>query len=477
MRTMQNSAQRIVGAARSNVPEGTFSVAGGLIVGSVAAWGYQIMAEKRLPADGYNAVNALWVLTFVATPGFFQPLEQEVARAVADRRAQGKGGGPVLWKATRLGAGLALATALVALAVFIFIPKTVDQLFKPTVATRDHVLLIGAFIIAIGTYATAYLARGALSGNGRFSSYGMMHAVEGAARVVAVLAIVFATNHAVREGGVTKQYASTGLFSFALVLPPIVAVLAALAWNRHVSKRDNLPPLAAPGPEASYSELSTALAWLLSSSVMAQILSYAPVFAAQILVGPGKEDQRLLAGFVTAMFLARVPLLMFQAVQAALLPKLAASAAEQRHDEFRTLLRKLFVLVLGIGITGVLASLALGKPVGKLIFHDKWTLSNGELALLAAGAGAYIVAFTLAQGLIALKAYSRLTLGWLVGAIGFVAVMPFGDDIFTRAQIAFLVSSVLAALTITALLIKELATHTGSLEDLVETIKHETLEL
>ena len=210
---------------------------------------------------------------------------------------------------------------------------------------------------------------------------------------------------------------------------------------------------------------------------MAQILSYAPVFAAQILVGPGKEDQRLLAGFVTAMFLARVPLLMFQAVQAALLPKLAASAAEQRHDEFRTLLRKLFVLVLGIGITGVLASLALGKPVGKLIFHDKWTLSNGELALLAAGAGAYIVAFTLAQGLIALKAYSRLTLGWLVGAIGFVAVMPFGDDIFTRAQIAFLVSSVLAALTITALLIKELATHTGSLDDLIETIKHETLEL
>ena len=310
---MQSRARRMADTAASNVPVGTGSVAIGLLVGSIAAWGYQIMAEKRLPDAGYNAVNALWILTFVATPGFFQPLEQEVSRAVAHRRANGEGGGPVLWKAVRLGAGLALATASVSLAVFIFIPKTVTQLFKSGVSTGDHWLLIASFIIALVTYATAFLVRGALSGNGRFSSYGMMHGVEGIARIVAVAIIVVGTSHSVeiREKGklVTRDVASTGMFGFALVLPPIAAVIAALWWNRRIAKRDQLPKLAEPGPAASYSELSTALAWLLSSSVLAQVLSYAPVFAAQILVGSGAEDQRLLAGFVTAMFLARVPMI------------------------------------------------------------------------------------------------------------------------------------------------------------------------
>lgn len=476
MPAMQNSAQRIVGAARSNVPEGTGAIGAGLLIGSLAAWGYQILAEKRLPDDGYNAVNALWVLTFVATPGFFQPLEQEVARAVAERRAKGLGAGPVIWKAARLGAILAAMTAIVALAVFILIPSTVNQLFKSTVSDRDHVLLVGAFVVAIGTYATAYVVRGSLSGNGRFSSYGMMHGVEGIVRIIAVVGIVLITSRSVNEGGFMKTYASTGVFGFALVLPPVAAVIAALAWNRRMTRRYDLPKLAEPGPEASYSELSNALAWLLSSSVLAQILSYAPVFAAQILVGPGKADQRQLAGFLTAMFLARVPLLMFQAVQAALLPKLAASAADGQHDQFRALLNRLLVLVLAIGISGVLASLVLGKTVGKLIFNTKWTLENSELALLAAGAAAYIVAFTLAQGLIALKAYSKLTMGWFVGAVGFMAVMPFGEDIFLRAQVAFLVSSLLAAIMITYLLFKEMRNQTGSVHDLVEVLTHETLE-
>ena len=478
---MQSRARRMADTAASNVPAGTGSVAIGLLVGSIAAWGYQIMAEKRLPDDGYNAVNALWVLTFVATPGFFQPLEQEVARAVAHRRANGEGGGPVLWKAVRLGAGLALATAIVALAIFIFVPKTVDQLFKSGVSSGDHWLLIVSFIIALGTYATAFLVRGALSGNGRFSSYGMMHGVEGIARIAAVAIIVVGTSHTVTlvDNGqtVTREFASTGMFGFALVLPPIAAVIAALLWNRKIAKRDQLPKLAAPGPAASYSELSTALAWLLSSSVLAQVLSYAPVFAAQTLVGSGVEEQRLLAGFVTAMFLARVPLLMFQAVQAALLPKLAASAAAGRHDEFRAGLMKLLALVVAIGGLGVVGALALGSTVGKLIFHSKWTLSNSELALLAAGAAAYIVAFTLAQGLIALKAYSKLTLGWFVGGVGFLVVMPFGEDVFTRAQLAFLVSSMLAALTITVLLFREMKSHSATMDDLVAVISHEPLEL
>ena len=42
-------------------------------------------------------------MIFVAGPGFFLPLEQEVGRALAHRRAQGLGGGPWSIRAARLG--------------------------------------------------------------------------------------------------------------------------------------------------------------------------------------------------------------------------------------------------------------------------------------------------------------------------------------------------------------------------------------
>lgn len=460
---MQSRARRVVDTARTNVPEGTWAVGAGLFLASLAAWGYQILAERNLSDNQYNAVNALWITTFVVTPGFFQPLEQEVARAIAARRERGVGGGPVLWKAARLGA-LLVGVVAVFVVVFSAVARgAVDHFFRKV---PGEWLLVAALIAALVTYATAYLARGALSGNARFRNYGLMHGTEGTVRIVAVVAIV--ALFAQPDPNLRPVKSLPVLFAFALVLPPIVAVIVSL-WGQR--------GLAEPGPDAPYSELSNALAWLLASSVFAQLLSYAPVFAAQVLEGNSKEEQKLLAGFITAMFLARVPLLMFQAVQAPLLPKLAAHSESGRHDEFRAGLLRLFAIVFVIAAIGILGALVAGRVVGKLVFHEKWTLGNGELALLAAGAGAYIIAFTLAQGLIALRAYTKLTLGWTAGAVAFVLamVMPI-DSIYTRAELSFLLSSVAAAGFISWFLLKEMDRKSASLADLVGVIEREPLE-
>lgn len=469
---MLSRARRVVDAARSNLPPGTIAVGIGVGVNAIAAYAFQIIAAKKLPADAYNAINSLWVLAYVATPGFLQPLEQEVSRAMADRRAKGQGGGPILWKAVRLGALLVAATGVIVVGVFVAVPETVNQLFKPTVSGFDHNMLIASFVIGLATYAAAYLARGALSGNGRFGRYGLMLAAEGVFRLVALAVVLATTSHVVQtvvdDKLTSMNAASTGGFGLALVVPPLLAVGVSL-WRQR--------GLAEPGPDASYSELSSALAWLLASSVMAQVISYAPVFAAEILVGPGEHEQKLLSGFVTAMYLARVPLLSLLAIQAALLPKLAASAAAGKHDEFRSGLMRLAVIVVGVGVIGVIAALVAGEPIGQRVFPDKWTLSSPQLALLALGFGGFMVAFTLAQGLIALKGYAKLTAGWAVGSVAFVVLMPFGDDVFLRAEIAFLVSSLLSAATITVLLLREMRTHTATLDELVETIVHEPFEL
>ena len=105
---MSQRAQRIIEAARKlPVPEGTYAVGLGLLISGITAYGFQILAFKGLTKSEYAALNGLWILVFVVAPGFFLPLEQEVGRAVADRRSRPLGGGPVVKKAARAGAILA----------------------------------------------------------------------------------------------------------------------------------------------------------------------------------------------------------------------------------------------------------------------------------------------------------------------------------------------------------------------------------
>ena len=90
---MPQRAQRLIEAAKKvPVPEGTWAVGCGLIISGITAYAFQILSFRGLSKTDYAALNGLWIFVFVVAPGFFLPLEQEVSRAVADRRANGVGG-------------------------------------------------------------------------------------------------------------------------------------------------------------------------------------------------------------------------------------------------------------------------------------------------------------------------------------------------------------------------------------------------
>jgi hypothetical protein len=101
----------------------------------------------------------------VVAPGFFLPLEQEVGRAVADRRVRGVGGGPVVKKAAFAGSVLTGSLIVLTLLLAAFTPL-VDRLF------HGQEVLVACFVIALITYAIQHITRGTLSGNGRFGPYG-----------------------------------------------------------------------------------------------------------------------------------------------------------------------------------------------------------------------------------------------------------------------------------------------------------------
>ncbi len=284
-----------------------------------------------------------------------------------------------------------------------------------------------------------------------------MHASEGALRVVFCIVLF------------TAGIGTPWLYGLALALPPLGAIAISLRGQRG---------LMTPGPEAPYSELSSALSLLLLGSVLAQLLSYASFLAANILAEPSEKD--LVGLFITGLFIARIPILLFQAVQAALLPKLAHLAGEGRHSDFKVGMRKLVLIVIGLGLLGTVAAGLIGPWAGELLFGaDKFVLGNRDLALLAAGSGGFILALTLAQGLIALRGYGAAAISWSLGIVVFVLVTAAGNDLFLRVELGFVAGSgvAAAAMAVALLLRMRAGVPVDAGDELVENIPHEPLEI
>jgi O-antigen/teichoic acid export membrane protein len=452
---MSQRAQRLIDAARKlPVPEGTYAVGLGLLISGITAYGFQILAFKGLTKSEYAALNGLWILVFVVAPGFFLPLEQEVGRAVADRRAREIGGGPVVRKAAFAGtvlAGSLLAIAVIGAAAF----GLTDRLFH-----GQEVLLV-CFVIALGTYAVQHITRGTLSGNGRFGPYGMILGAEGVFRILPVIVLYAA--------GIDDLL----WYGLALAVPPLLAALVAIRGQHG---------LVDPGPDAEWSELSTNLTLLFLGSLAAQALSYAAALGVLVLA-QGKVERDAAADFIVGFFIARIPILLFQAIQAALLPKLAALSGAGKHDDFRSGLKKLVMIVVGVGVLGVIAGATIGPTVGEILFGDKFNLGSRDLTLLFLGSAAFIFALTLAQALIALLGHGRALIAWTVGLVFCVGVMALGssatvDDLFLRAELGYVVGCATAATMMLIFLVVQVRGQGPvSLPLLVEAIEHEPLEI
>ena len=398
------------------LPEGTLAVGAGLIVSGITSYGFLAISARALGPERYAPLGVLWALTYVVCPGVFLPLEQEVGRALSSRRAKGLGGGPLIRRAALAG-GVAAAVLIAATAATG--PISLTHLFD------DKVLLLVALMLGLAGYYAEFFVRGVLSGNARFKPYGVILGAEASLRMLACFALAVV--------GVD----TVGPYGIIIGVSPIAATLLGIRKERN---------LVTPGPDAPWSELSTALGYLLAGSVMAQLLVNAGVFAVQILAdadqrGPGGAAGRFLNGLI----IARIPLFMFQAVQAALLPKLAHLAGEGRHDDFRTGLKRLLAVVVGIGSLATVTAFAIGPFVVTTLFGKGFELSHKDLGYLAGASAIYMLALALAQALIALANYSRVVLGWAAGLIAFVGVTAIGEELLPRVEHGFLAGSIAAA--------------------------------
>ncbi len=400
-------------ARRLPVPEGTLVVGAALLVAGVATYAFFRVGQSALGGpEEFAPISALWFATFSLAPGIFIPLEQELGRALSHRRAREEGGRPVVSKIVRLAAGL---VGIVLLIIVLTSPVVTSNYFA-----GDWVML-AALAVAFVAYAPVHVARGICSGSGRFGPYGLIVGSDGVVRILLTMALAAI--------GIT----AVGPYAFVVGLSPLVAV-------GFVAARGSLRTEV--GPPAQWNEVTSNLGWLLGGSVFMAALLNAGVVAANLL--SADDEKFLVTQFAFGVLLARVPLFMFQAVQAALLPRLSALAARGEIDEFVAGFKKLVVLVVVVGIAGTIGAALLGPWVIEMVYEAE--LRSKTLTMLAFASAVYMLALAIAQAVIALRGHALVAAGWASAFAIFIVVTAVSStELFWRIELGLAASSISAA--------------------------------
>jgi O-antigen/teichoic acid export membrane protein len=416
---------------RNPFPSGSVTIAAWLVITGVTSYLFLAVSGQVLGSERYSALAVLWAVAFAAAPGFFQPLEQEVARALAARRARRVGGAPVIRRAAVAGGVLATGLVVVILLAALVFP-IVDSLFD------GETLLLWALTIMLVGYFVEHMTRGVLAGYDRFGPYGMLTGTEGLLRLAACVALAII--------GVE----SAGPYGVLIGLAPFAGVAIALSRQHG---------LVEPGPPTSWTEISRNIGLLIAGSAVALALLNATPVVVKLLSSEAESEQAswIFAGAI----LSRVPLYFFQAVQATFVPELSGQRGAGEHAAFRAGLRKLTFAVIAIGAASVGVSAALGPWAVRTFFGSDYQLGVRDMALLALAASIYMLALTLSQALIALEHHGRAAVGWVIGMTVFVIVVFAGSDVLLRAELAYVAATTAALIAMTALLWHPIRETTG----------------
>ena len=410
------------------LPEGAVTIAIGLIIAGAATYAFFRVGASALGGDEeFAPIAAMWFAMFALAPGFFLPIEQELGRALAHRRALGDGGRPVVTK---------IAALTLVVSIVVIIGLTISSPWLTGSYFSGDWLMFAALIIGFLSYAPVHLSRGICSGQGRFTPFAVVVASDGVMKIVGTVALTAI--------GIT----AVGAYAFAIAVAPLFAVVA-------IGLRGSLRT--EPGPPAQWREITQNFGWLLLGTACAAVLLNAGPIAANILASENEADA--VTRFSYGVLLARVPLFMFQAIQASLLPRLARLAAQRSFDEFRRGLRLLVIVVAAIGVAGTIFGALLGPWTLRLVYDAD--LGGRTLAMLALSSALYMMALAVSQAVLALKDHAYVALGWVISLITFViGTWLSSDDVFQRIEIGLVASSAAAVIAFGLRLRRRLSTLT-----------------
>ena len=354
----------------------------------------------------YTPLGMLWALSFLLGPGIFHPLEQQTSRSIASRF--GEETTPVFKAASIVGG---IATLLIVICALCFNSWLTEDIFSD-----QRSLLIAIILVVIGL-GSAHLVKGVLAGTGRFKNYSRYLIGEGLGRLlVTAILVIFASGE-------------VWMYGLALGLSPFIGISAALFRQKDLIK---------PGPKVKAKEISGSLGVLLIASLAtAMVLNVSPL-TVELLAEPNQKEEP--GKFLNALLIARIPLFFFQAVQAALLPRLSQLMASKELEKFKHELMRLLGFVTVFGACFLFLIAVSGQWVTRIAFGSEYEISRQDMTLLAVSSVGLMYALSLTQGLLALHRQGYSAAAWVSGIATFPATIFLGDDLFLRVEVALIVT-------------------------------------
>jgi len=399
-----------------------------LATAGLLTYGFFAVASHTLGADEYGRIVVLWAVVFVLVATLFRPVEQLLARTLAEHDAHGRPRGRVLRVAATIQLGFALAFVAVALAL------------REPIESRlleGEELLFWVLVASVLAFSASFFLRGFLAGSRRFMVYAALVVVDGAARLGFALAAAI---------GLANAF---DLIAIGIAVAPALSIGVALLAIRRVA------PEPIVGVEASDGAAPGEGGEVSAEAVPEMTLAHGGGFAAAVLVimlseqvflngGPliaNALDGSAAAGFIfNVLMVARAPVVVFQAIAASLLPHLTRlrSRGASGAEAFRESVRLTVGVILALAAVAVAVVLAAGPQLMQIAFGDNHTYDRLGLAIVAFGMGLYLSAATLNQAALALGRARRAAACWAGCAVLFVlwTLLPV-LDVFRRIEIGY----------------------------------------
>ncbi len=395
----------------------------GTVASGLLAYVFNVLAARAMGPEGYGPIAILWVTLFLLAVLLFRPLEQTMARAVADRVARGEDAHAPARTIGWFGAGVAAVAGIACLAAW---NPITDRLFD------GHGALTAGLVAGLLGYGASYLLRGLLGGVQWFGGYGILLLADGGVRVVLGLLLLI--------------WATPAIAALALAGAAIGGALAPLL------SRDRVRMRRLHGTKPTPFEIGAAARFAAPATVVAlceQVLISGGPLLVLLAGGPGATTA---AGVVfAAMLLVRAPVFLFQGVAASLLPSLTTFQARGDHARGHRATLTVAGIMAGFAALMAAAALVAGPEAMAVLYGDGFEMGRGDLALLAVGVGAFLAASTFSQAMLAKARAGGAALAWSAGAIGFVALeLTLSGTPFHRVALAFAAGSSIVALSMFA---------------------------
>lgn len=411
----------------------------GIGITGIVTFLYLSLAAHALDDFQYGQVTLLWSAVFLITPIFYRPVEQLLARTIAERRVRDQAIAPALKVAAYIQLGLGLLFAVLAL---IFRQQLEDSLFD------GNTTLYWIMFASVIAYAVSFFGRGLLAGNQRFGLYGLLVFVESTVRFmfpVLVLVDLASGQTFIALGILAGPLFSLFVVPLALVGRQRSALTGADAAQDPARAADETIAMekaldaAATGSGSEEANFTMTEGGGFAFAAMVIMIGEQTFLNAAPFIVSAKVGTIAAGAVVSLLIIARAPMQLFQSVSTSLLPHLSQHWSQGNFATYRRSVRITLLAIAGFGAAVCVGLLLIGPWVMGILFDHKYEFSRAALVAIGAGMTIYLCAATLNQTALAAGKAAQAVYCWIFAAGAFVVWMflPVVEDPITRVEIGY----------------------------------------